>query len=184
MTRKKSSEGISDQEWDEDTNISYNSAKVKDCIIALMALIVIIVGAGIAYAALTLSVQNNVSINPGIGLATFSTLQANCPALGDPAYGTVTPYTNNVLWSITAGGSQTEYFCIENQGSGNDANPSITLTSIPNTITCITSPCLTLTTNPSPIPAIAAQTVSSPIAVTLSATTSATGSGNVVITVT
>src|SRR5437773_10195344 len=100
MTRKKSSQGISDQEWDEDSNISYNSAKVKDCIIALMALIVIIVGAGIAYASLTLSVQNNVSINPGIGLASFSTLQANCPSLGDPAYGTVTLFTNNDLWYI------------------------------------------------------------------------------------
>src|SRR5438309_286773 len=87
----------------------------------LIAIFVLIIAmtAGLVYAALFLNVQNSVTINPGIGLATFSTLQPNCPALGDPAYGIVTPYTNKVDWSITAGGSQTEYFCIENQGSGN-----------------------------------------------------------------
>jgi len=56
MTGKKSSHE-SDQEWDEDSKISYSSTKRRHLIIALMALIVIIVGAGVAYAAISLSLK-------------------------------------------------------------------------------------------------------------------------------
>jgi hypothetical protein len=152
--------------------------------LGLLGLAVILLGST-AYALTQLSVSNNVTITPGVGIgvATFTSNPTTCPALGNTAYGTVTPLTNTIAWSIPAGGSQTQFFCIENQGSGNDAAPSIVISSIPATITCTTAPCLSLTTNPTAILALPAQTVSAPVSVTLTATASTSGSGTVSITV-
>lgn len=166
-------------------NTTHPRANRKNLVIGLLIVFVALT-AGAVYAVLTsISVSNNVTVTPGValGVETFTANPTSCPAVGNSGYGTVTPFTNNVAWSVPQGGSQTEYFCIENQGSGNDATPAIVLGTIPSTITCTTAPCLTLATLPATISSLLAQSVSSPIAVTLSATASTTGSGTVDIIV-
>src|SRR6266852_47325 len=86
------------------------------------------------------------------------------------------------LTPIHGGGSSTQFFCLENTGTGIDATPSITMGAITG-VTCTTAPCLTLATNPATIPAIAPGAVSSPIAVTVSSTSSSTGTGSLSVTV-
>lgn len=141
----------------------------------------------VVYASVTMINQNNnVTITPGtaIGVATSATQPTTCPVLGSTSYLTVSPSTNLVNWAITAGGSQTQWYCIENQGTGSDASTSINLLEgKPAGITCSETDCLSLSTVPSPIPNLAAQSVSSPIAVTLSAVADASGSGTAVIVV-
>lgn len=150
-----------------------------------IAIVAIALVAGAVYAVTQLTVTNNVTITsiPAIGVETFTANPTSCPALGSSSYSTTSPASNTVAWVISAGGSQTQFFCIENQGSGNDPTPSIILGSVPSTITCSAAPCLTLTTTPATIPALNAQSITLPIAVTISATASTTGSGTVDVTV-
>ncbi len=94
MTRKKSSQ-ISDQEWDEDIKISYNSVKRKNLIIGLMDLIVIIVGAGIAYAAVSLSFKET---GPPISGGTLPALSGCDPLTATPS-GVPTGSSGGVLFT-------------------------------------------------------------------------------------
>ena len=147
-------------------------------------LIAVAMVAYVAYAATTITASNTVTITPanGIGVSITLTNPTTCPAVGNPSYQTVS-FTNPNAWTIPAGGSGVQYFCLENTGTGTDATPSITMGATSG-VTCTTAPCLSLTTAQTTIPPIPPSTVSSPVAVTVSSTASAAGSGTFSITVT
>jgi hypothetical protein len=162
--------------------IEFTPKRVKLTRVAI-AVIAISLAGYVAYAATQLSVSNSVTINPanGIGVSITLTSPASCPANGNVAYQTAS-FTNTNPWSINAGGSSTQYFCLENTGTGIDATPSITMGTISG-ITCITAPCLTLVTNPATIPSIAPGAVSAPIVVTVTSDASSAGAGSFSLTV-
>src|SRR2546427_1579209 len=134
--------------------IEFTAKRVKIARVAI-ALVAISLAGYVAYAATQISVSNTVTINPanGIGVSITLTSPSSCPANGNTAYGTAS-FTNTNPWSINAGGSNVQYFCLENTGTGIDTTPSITMGTITG-ITCNTAPCLSLSTNPATIPAIA-----------------------------
>lgn len=159
--------------------------KSRSVIVGLLVVLIVLIGA-VVYAVTSISQNNNVTINkvPAIGVATSTTDPTTCPVEGSTNYSTTAAGSNTVPWTITAGGNQTEWYCIENQGSGNDPSTTITLANgKPSGITCSETACLTLSTVPSPIPNLAAQSVSAPIAVTLTAVPDASGSGTAIITI-
>jgi len=158
----------------------------KRSVIVVLALAWVIVGAGIVYALTSIQQNNNVTITPGIGIGLFTSLTSltSCPSLGSPSYSVTSPYTNSVNWTIPAGGSQTQYYCIQNEGSGNDPTPTIILSNgKPVGLSCSETQCLSLTVTPSTIPALAAQSVSAPITIILSSVPDASGSATAVIVV-
>jgi uncharacterized membrane protein len=140
-------------------------------------LIAVVLVAYVAYAASQLSVNNSVTITAanGIGVSITTTNPGTCPALNSASYQTAT-FTNTNSWTIPAGGSSSQFFCLENTGTGNDPTPSITLgtTSIAG---------LTVATTPMTIPAISAGSVSAPVTVTANVPAAATGSGTFSLTV-
>jgi hypothetical protein len=142
-----------------------------------IVLIAIVLVAYVAYAATQLSVSNNVTITPanGIGVSITTTNPGTCPALGSASYQTAT-FSNTNTWTIPAGGSSSQFFCLENAGTGNDLTPSITLGT-----TTVSG--LTVATTPATIPAITAGSVSAPITATASVPGSASGSGTFSLTV-
>jgi hypothetical protein len=159
--------------------IQFTPKSIKLVRVAI-ALIAVSLAGYVAYAATQLSVNNNVTITAanGIGVSiTIGTIPASCPTLGSSSYQTVSPFTNLNAWTIPAGGSSSQFFCLENTGTGNDATPSITLGT-----TTVTG--LTVATNPVTIPAINAGSVSAPVTVTASVPQSASGSGSFSLTVT
>lgn len=166
--------------------MSLQSHRIKRPYWVLMVpvLAFLIVGIAAAIVLTSINVTNTVNVTPGValGIATFQVAPSVCPTVGDPLYGVVSPFTNTIKWNITAGGSTTQHFCIENQGSGADVAPSIKLGTVTG-ITCSVSQCVTLSTNPSTIPALNAQSVSLPISVTLTVDATASGSGtlNIII---
>ncbi len=162
--------------------IEFTAKRVRLARVAI-ALVAISLAGYVAYAATQLAVSNTVTISPanGIGVSISLTSPASCPANGNAAYQTAS-FTNTNPWSINAGGSSVQYFCLENTGTGIDATPSITMGTITG-VTCTTAPCLTLTTNPATIPAIEPGAVSSPIAVTVTSTASSAGTGSFSVTV-
>jgi hypothetical protein len=140
-------------------------------------LIAIVLVAYVAYAATQLSVNNSVTITAanGIGVSITTSNPGTCPALNSGSYQVAT-FTNTNTWSIPAGGSTSQFFCLENTGTGNDPTPSIAL----STTTVVG---LTVATTPTTISAINAGSVSAPITVTASVPASSTGSGTFSLTV-
>jgi hypothetical protein len=115
MTRKKSSQGESDREWNEDSNISYHSTKRKHLIIALMALIVVIVGAGIAYAAVSLSLTQTappITSGPTLlsGCAPLNGVPTNVPAGTSGGILYTCGMNPNIKEALTVGGPVTASF--------------------------------------------------------------------------
>jgi hypothetical protein len=152
--------------------IQFTPKRVKLLRVTL-ALIAISLAGYVAYAATTLSVSNTATITSGANILITplsTTNPVNCPAHLDGTY-TLTPPA--VAWTIPAGSSQTQYFCIDNRGTGSTAG-TITFTLV--TATGLSGAPLTYT-------ALAAGTATaSPIAFIVSATPTATsGSFNIVV---
>lgn len=161
--------------------IQFSQKRVKVLRVTL-ALVAISLAGYVAYAATQFAVSNTVTVNPanGLGVSITTSNPITCPASGNGAY-SIAAFTNANGWTINAGSNSVQYFCLENTGTGTDATPSVTMGTITG-VTCTTAPCLSLSTPA--IPAIAPGGVSSPIAVTVSATSSASGSGGFSLTVT
>jgi hypothetical protein len=163
--------------------IEFTPKRVKLARVAI-ALVAISLAGYVAYAATQIQVNNAVTINAAnnIGVSITTINPTTCPASGNAAYQTVSPFTNPNPWAINAGSSSQQFFCLENTGTGTDTAPSVTMGTITG-VTCTTAPCLTLTTTPATIPPIAPGAVSAPIAVTVSSDASSAGTGSFSLTV-
>jgi len=103
-----------------------------------------------AYAASQIVFNNSVKVNLGANIG-VTALQGTvfspaCPAEGSPAYitsGTGVPTQN---WNISTGGSQTQYMCEENTGTGADP-ASVTIAGSGATTIASGCPVLTTSTN-------------------------------------
>lgn len=145
--------------------ILFSPKRVKLLRVAL-ALIAISLAGYVAYAATTLSISNSATITSGANILITPLSTTNpitCPTHLDSAY-TLTPPA--VAWTIPAGSGQTQYFCIDNRGTGSTAG---TITFTLGTATGLSGSPLTYT-------ALTAGTATaSPIAFVVSATPTALG---------
>jgi len=145
--------------------IEFTAKRVKLARVAI-ALIAISLAGYVVYAATTLSISNTATITSGANILITplsTTNPVTCPAHLNSAY-TLTPPP--VTWTIPAGSSQTQYFCIDNQGTGSTAG---TITFTPGTATGLSG-------SPSTYTALTSGTATvTPIAYQVSATAGATG---------
>ncbi len=148
--------------------IEFTTRRIKLVRVAI-ALIAVSLAGYIVYAATTLSVSNTATITSGANILISqptSTSFASCSGV------TYTSSPTTVSWSIPAGGSQIQYFCIQNTGTGPTAGTF--------TFTLGTATGLSGTLIYTPVAGGSATTA--PIAYTVSATAGATsGSFNIVV---
>ena len=148
--------------------IEFTPKRVKLARVAI-ALIAVSLAGYVAYAATTLSFSNTATITPGANILISqptTTSFASCTGV------TYTLSPTAVSWTIPAGSSQIQYFCIQNTGTGPTAGTF--------TFTLITATGLSGTLTYTPVPASSATTA--PIAYTVSATAGATsGSFTIVV---